>query len=137
MRYHIEKISAVISLTLLSSLSVSGEIDYSKTAEASSARIENILVRYFRIYGEPCANIQTLNSKNWEAVETKRICELNGLSLESEVADAYFSNPQFSNEGVHLQLSITPLEPVGERKKACLIPIIDKQIGAIECIDID
>lgn len=132
-----KKISVLFLLILLPSLVVSAEIDYSKISEASSARIEKILVRYFRIYGEPCANIQILNSKNWEAVETKRICELNGLSLESEVADAYFSNPQFSNEGVHLQLSITPLEPVGEQKKACLIPIKDKQIGAIECADID
>lgn len=122
---------------LIPSLVVSAEIDYSKISEARSARIEKILVRYFRIYGEPCANIQILDSKNWEAVETKRICELNGLSLESEVADAYFSNPQFSNEGVHLQLSITPLEPVGEQKKTCLIPIKDKQIGAIKCADID
>lgn len=112
-----KKISVLFLLTLLPSLVVSGEIDYSKIAEASSARIENTLVRYSRIYGEPCANIQILNSKNWEAVATKRICELNGLSLESEVADAYFSNPQFSNEGVHLQLSITPLEPAGEQKK--------------------
>lgn len=132
-----KKISVLFLLTLLPSLVVSGEIDYSKIAEASSARIENILVRYFRLYGEPCANIQILNSKNWEAVETKRICEFNGLSLESGVADAYFSNPQFSKESVHLQLSITPLEPVGEQKKACLIPIRDKQIGIIECTDID
>lgn len=132
-----KKISVLFLLILLPSLVVSAEIDYSKISEASSARIEKILVRYFRIYGEPCANIQILNSKNWEAVETKRICELNGLSLESEVADAYFSNPQFSNEGVHLQLSITSLEPVGEQKKACLIPIKYKQIGAIECADID
>lgn len=132
-----KKISVLFLLILLPRLVVSGEIDYYKISEASSARIEKTLVRYFRIYGEPCANIQILNSKNWEAVETKRICELNGLSLDSEVADAYFSNPQFSNEGVYIQLSITPLEPVGEQKKACLIPIRDKQIGAIKCADID
>lgn len=132
-----KKISALSLLILLPSLVVSAEIDYSKISEASSARIEKILVRYFRIHGEPCANIQILNSKNWKALESKRICDLNGLSLESEVADAYFSNPRFSNEGVHLQLSITPLETIGEQKKACLIPIKDKQIGAIECADID
>lgn len=132
-----KKIFVLFLLTLLPSLVVSGEIDYSKIAEASSARIENILVRYSRLYGEPCANIQIINSKNWEAVETRRICEFNGQSLESEFADAHFSNPEFSKEGVHLQLSITPLEPVGEQKKTCLIPIRDKQIGAIECTDSD
>ncbi|MDM8348535.1 hypothetical protein P8H27_06445 [Pseudomonas sp. sp1636] len=129
------KISALFVLALLPAVTTGGEIDYSKIAEASSSRIESTLVRYSRLYGEPCANIQILNPKNWEVIETKRICELNGLSLESEVADAYFSNPKFSKEGVHLKLSITPLEPVGEQKKICLIPIKDKQIGAIECTD--
>lgn len=130
-----KKISLLLLLTVFSGLVVCGEIDYSKIAEASSARITNTLIRYYRLYGEPCANIQIINSKNWEAVETKRICELNGLSLESEVADAYFSNPKFSKEGVHLQLSITPLEPIGEQKKTCIIPIRNKHIGDIECAD--
>lgn len=127
------KASALFVLALLPAVTTGGEIDYSKIAEASSARIESTLVRYSRLYGEPCANIQIINPKNWEAIETKRICEFNGLSFESDVADAHFSNPEFSKEGVHLQLSITPLEPVGEQKKTCLIPIKNKQIGAIEC----
>jgi hypothetical protein len=126
---------ALFLLTLFSTLVVSDEIDYSKIAEASSARIEKTLVRYSRLYGDPCANIQILNSKNWEVIETKRICELNGQSLESEFADAYFSNPEFSKEGVHLQLSITPLEPIGEQKKICLVPIKYKKIGPMECIE--
>lgn len=132
-----KKKSVLFLLTLLPRLVFSGEIDYSKIAEASSARIENTLVRYSRLYGEPCANIQIINPKNWVAIETKRICELNGLSLEEEVTDAYFSNPKFSEEGVHIQLSITPLEPTGEQKKTCFIPIKDKKIGPIECTDIN
>lgn len=130
-----KKISVLFLLTFFPSLVFSGEIDYSKIAEASSARIENTLVRYSRLYGEPCANIQILNSKNWEALKTRRICEFNGQSLESDFADAYFSNPEFSKEGVHLELSITPLEPVGEKKNICLVPIKDKKIGTIECTE--
>lgn len=130
-----KKISVLFLLTLSPSLVFSGEIDYSKIAEASSARIENTLVRYSRLYGEPCANIQILNSKNWEALETRRICEFNGQSLDSDFADAYFSNPEFSKEGVHLELSITPLEPVGEKKNICLVPIKDQKIGTIECTE--
>ena len=128
------KVSVLFVFVLFPTVAVGGEIEYSKISEASSARIEGTLVRYSRLYGEPCANIQIITPKSWEAIETKRICELNGLSLESEVADAYFSNPKFSREGVHLNLSITPLEPVGEQKKLCLIPIKDKQIGTMECV---
>lgn len=129
------KLSGFLVFAFFPAVTIGSEVDYSKIAEASSARIENTLVRYSRLYGEPCANIQILNPKSWEALETKRICELNGVSLETEVADAYFSDPKFSEEGVYLKLSITPLEPVGEQKKICLIPIKDKHIGAIECAD--
>lgn len=128
------KVSVLFVFTFFSAATVGGEIECSKISEASSARIEGALVRYSRLYGEPCANIQIINPKSWEAIETKRICELDGLSLESEVADAYFSNPQFSKEGVRLNLSVTPLEPVGEQKKICLIPIKGKQIGTMECV---
>lgn len=113
-------------------VTIGEEINYSKISEASSARIESILARYSRSYGEPCANIQTLSPGSWEIIETKRICSFNNLSFETEVADAYFSNPEFSNNGIHLQLSITPLEPIGEQKKKCFIPIKDRRIGAME-----
>lgn len=128
------KVSVLFMFTFFPAVTVGGEIEYSKISEASSARVGGTLIRYVRLYGEPCANIQIINPKSWEAIETKHICELDGLSLESEVADAYFSNPKFSKEGVHLNLSVTPLEPVGEQKKLCLIPIKDKQIGTMECV---
>ena len=129
------KISKLLIATFFPAAATGGEIDYSKIAGASSARVESALVRYSRLYGEPCAYIQILNPGNWGVIETKRICELNGLSLESEVADAYFSNPAFSKDGVHLKLSITPLEKTGEQRKSCLIPIKNKTIGEIDCIE--
>jgi len=110
-------------------------INYQNTAEANSARIENSLVRYFRMYGEPCANIQVIKPKSWEIIETVRICEFNGLSFQTDVADAHFSDPEFSKEGVTLQLSITPLSPTGEQKKRCFIPIEDNHIGIMACMD--
>lgn len=128
------KISKLFISAFLPTVSIRGELDYSKIAEASSARIENALVRYSRLYEEPCAYIQIINPKSWEAIETARICEFNGLSFATEVADAYFSKPEFSKDGVHLQLSIVPLEPTGEQNKRCFVPIKDKKIGTIECI---
>ncbi|QLC73180.1 hypothetical protein LPB260_20740 [Pseudomonas sp. LPB0260] len=129
------KISELFILAFLPTVAIGGEVDYSKIAEASSARIGDTLVRYSRLYEEPCAYIQIINPKNWQATETARICEFNGLSFATEVADAYFSNPEFSKNGVHLQLSITPLEPTGEQNKRCFVPIQNKHIGTLECID--
>ena len=70
------KVSVVFVFAFFPVVGVSGEIEYSKISEASSARIEGTLVRYSRLYGAPCANIQIINPKSWEAMETKRICEL-------------------------------------------------------------
>lgn len=118
-----------------STATLGGEVNYQNIAEAKSARIESSLARYFRMYGEPCANIQIIKPKSWEIIETMRICELNSLSLKADVADAYFRDPEFSRKGITLQLSITPLPPTGEQKKTCLIPIKDKHIGAMTCMD--
>ncbi|WP_313518800.1 hypothetical protein [Pseudomonas sp.] len=125
----------LIMLTFFPAVTLGEEINYQNIADAKSARVENTLVRYFRIYGEPCANIQTIKPKSWSIIETVRICQLDGLSFQSDVADAYFSNPEFSKKGINLQLSITPLAPTGEQKKKCFIPIKDKHIGAMTCMD--
>lgn len=130
-----KKTPPLFASIFFSTITTGEEINYSKISEASSARIGSILVRYSRLYGEPCANIQILSPGTWKTIETKRICSLKNLSFETEVADAYFNNHEFSNNGIHLQLSITPLEPIGEQKKKCFIPIKDKRIGAMECID--
>jgi hypothetical protein len=125
------------SIFIFPTTTIGDEIDYSKISEASSARIEKILVRYTRLFGEPCANIQILTPGDWQVIETERICSFNGLSFETDFADAYFSDPKFSSDGVHLHLSLTPLEPTGEQKKKCFIPIKNKHIGTIECIASD
>jgi hypothetical protein len=129
-----KKIPLLVVWAFFPTITIGDEIGYSKISEASSARIESIHARYSRLYGEPCANIQILNPGNWEVIETERICSFNGLSFETDFADAYFSDPKFSSDGVHLHLSLTPLEPTGEQKKKCFIPIKNKHIGTIECI---
>lgn len=125
----------VFALTAISATALADEINYYQIAEAHSARIEKNLVRYARLYGESCANIQIINPGSWQAIKTERICSFNGLSFETDFADAHFSEPEFSSNGLHLKLSITPLEPTGEKNKECFIPIKDKSIGPMECID--
>ncbi len=113
------------------------EIDYSKIAEAKSARYSNLVIRYIRIYGEPCAILQTLNPKiDWEITSTKTICSLNEKSFKADFSDAHFEEVYFSENSVHLTLSITPLEPTGEQKKECIIPVKDGVISVMTCEDI-
>lgn len=113
------------------------EIDYSKISEAKSSRINDIVVRYIRMYGEPCIKIQTVNpGEGWKVTSTEHICSINGKSFWTDFADVGFENVYFSKKGVHLTLSTTPLEPVGEQKRECLIPIKDGSINTMTCEDI-
>lgn len=113
------------------------EIDYSKISEAKSSRINDIIVRYVRLYGEPCISIQTVNpGGGWKVISTKNICSVDGKSFWTDFADAGFEDVSFSKKGVHLTLSTTPLEPIGEQKRECFVPIKDGSINAMTCEDI-
>lgn len=70
-------------LTSLLAMKANGEpIDYSKIFEAKSARFDKVTVRYFRQYGEVCANLQMLDPrKNWQIISTKHVCSLEGKSF--------------------------------------------------------
>ncbi|WPC05252.1 hypothetical protein SBP02_00440 [Pseudomonas benzenivorans] len=114
------------------------EIDYSKISEAKSARLNNIVARYIRIYGEPCAFFQTLNPRNgWKITSAKNFCSLNGKSFRTDFSDSHFENVYFSSLGAHLTLSITPLETTGEQKMKCFVPIENSTISEMICEDIE
>lgn len=109
-------------------------IDYSKISEAKSARFDKVIVRYFRQYGEVCANLQTLDpGKNWQITSTKHVCSLEGKSFETEFADIHFQNIYFAGDGLHFTLSTTPFELIGEQIKNCIVPIKDGSIGQMAC----
>ncbi len=133
-----KKVALVQFFTLfLATGAIGEEIDYSKISEAKSARLSNLVVRYIRTYGEPCAVLQTLNPRSgWKITSTKNICSLNGKSFKADFADTHFESVYFSDSGVHLTLSITPLEPTGEQKRKCFVPIKDGFINAMICEDI-
>lgn len=110
--------------------------DYSKVAEATSSRVNGALVRYLRLYGDACVSVQIIDSKAWGVLEEKKICEIDGMSFYSDFADAHFSKPEFSENGLSLDLSVTPLAPIGEQRKKCFVPIHKNSIGSMVCTDI-
>lgn len=126
----------LIFIALLAMKANGEPIDYSKTSEAKSARFDKVVVRYFRQYGEVCANVQTLDpGKNWQIISTIHICSFEDKSFETEFADIQFQNIYFAEDGLHLTLSTTPLEPIGEQIKNCIVPIKDGSIDQMTCRD--
>jgi len=110
------------------------EVDYSKISEAKSARLNDVVARYIRIYGEPCAIFQVLNPRSgWEVISTKRVCSFGGKSFETDFADAHFEAVSFSSRGAHLTLSLTPLEATGEQEVKCFVPIEGGEIDTMVC----
>ncbi|MNF55422.1 hypothetical protein D3C85_372190 [compost metagenome] len=111
-----------------------GEINYSKISEAHSVRQGKALIRYFQIYGEPCTYFQFIDSKNkWSVATTEKFCSLDGKSFWTDFSDAEVTNIKIFDGGVSMDLSITPLEPTGEQKKKCFMPISKETFGTVDC----
>lgn len=125
-----------VAFSVFPAIVFGGGIDYSKVAEATSSRVDGVLVRYLRLYGDVCVSVQIIDSKSWGVVEERKICEIDGLSFYSDFADAHFSSPEFSGNGLSIELSVTPLAPIGEQKKKCFVSIHKNSIGSMVCTDI-
>lgn len=111
-------------------------INYHNIAEASSSRTGEVVIRYLRELGSSCLTVQTLEKiSEWKVISSKYFCSINGLSFKKDLADAHFENIAISNDKVSLTLSITPLEPTGEQRLNCFIPITKKTVQEISCID--
>jgi hypothetical protein len=110
------------------------EIAYSNNSEAQSVRQGKNLIRYFQVYGEPCTYFQFIDSKNkWNVATTKKFCSLDGRSFRTEFSAAAVTGIKISDNGISMDLSITPLESTGEQTKKCFMPISAKAFGAVEC----
>ena len=114
-----------------------GSLNYSAVAEANSARIDNVLVRYLKIFEDPCLYIETVSlDGNWGATSRANVCDLEGRTFSSGFTYVGFQNISFEVDGIHLTLSTTPLEPTEKEKRKCFIPIASGQIGRLHCSDV-
>lgn len=116
------------------SLTASEAPNYSLVAEAESARMNEVIVRYIRELGSPCITAQTLDPKNdWKIISSRYFCSFNGRSFLDDFTDAHFEGFNFSESGIDMILSITPLEPTGEHRLNCTIPILQNTIQEMTC----
>ncbi|WP_313086226.1 hypothetical protein [Pseudomonas sp.] len=114
------------------------EIAYSKISEAQSVRYGKNLIRYFQVYGEPCTYFQLIDSKNkWNVATTKKFCSLDGKSFWTDFSDTAVTGIKISDDGISIDLSITPLEPTGEQKKKCFMPVSAEAFGAVDCESVE
>ncbi|WP_334598322.1 hypothetical protein [Pseudomonas alvandae] len=125
-----------IALFILSTIDFSNAapVNYSAVAEANSGRSGKELVRYLRIFEDACLYIETLSlDGNWSATSRASVCDLEGQLFSSDFTYVGFQDISFEIDGIHLTLSTTPLEPIGEETRKCFIPITNGQIGRLQC----
>lgn len=112
-------------------------VDYNLVSEAHSFRQGKTLIRYIQTYGKPCTYFQLIDSRDgWRVTDTQNFCGMDGKSFLTDFADAEVSNISVSERGVAMSLSVTPLEPIGEQKKECFMPVLNGAFGVIECRDV-
>jgi hypothetical protein len=109
-------------------------VNYKDVFRVDSHRIGEVVVRYIKLFSEPCLTIQALSQKpEWQVVSAKKICSFEGKSFKDEVADAQFEDIYFSEDGVHFTLSITPLRLAAEQRRACVVPVEQGVVGELVC----
>jgi hypothetical protein len=126
----------VIAFITLSLINFAGAdmLNYSAVADATSGRVGNVLARYLRMFEDACLYIETLSlDDNWSATSRASVCDLEGQLFSSDFTYVGFQDISFEIDGIHLTLSTTPLEPIGEETRKCFIPVTNGQIGRLQC----
>lgn len=91
-------------------------------------------VRYIKIFGSGCLNVQVISpEKKWEVLSFSSFCEFQGKSFDSDFADAGFEDISVEADGLHFVLGLTPLQPMGEQRRDCVIPVDATVIRDLSC----
>jgi hypothetical protein len=109
-------------------------INYSNVSEVKSGRSGGVLARYIKTFEDECLAIEIIKIQGGVRVlDGENICSFQGKPFSTGFAYAGFQDITFEEDGIHLILSITPLEPIGEQLRKCLIPIESGKMGSFEC----
>ncbi len=112
--------------------------DIGPVSEVGAGRVGNNVVRYIKTFGSACLNVQVISpEKKWEVLSFSSFCEFEGKSFDSDFADAGFEEVSVEADGLHLVLSLTPLQPTGEQRRHCVIPVDATVIRDLSCSDKD
>jgi len=68
-----------------------------------------------------------------KVLESMDLCSFEGKFFSTGFAYAGFQDITFEKDGIHLILSVTPLEPTGEQLRKCSIPIANGKMSSLHC----
>ncbi len=105
-------------------------------SEVGAGRVGNNVVRYIKTFGSSCLDVQVISpDKNWSVLSSSNFCTFEGKKFGSDFADAGFEDITVEADGLHLTLSLTPLQPTGEQRRGCVIPVAAEVIKDLKCAE--
>lgn len=108
--------------------------DIGSVSEVGVGRVGNNVVRYIKTLGNSCLDVQVVSpEKNWKILSSSNFCAFEGKKFDSDFADAGFEDISVKADGIHLTLSLTPLQPTGEQRRRCVIPVAATVIKDLDC----
>jgi hypothetical protein len=108
--------------------------DIGPVSEVGAGRVGDNVVRYVKIFGKSCLEVQVISpEKNWKVLSSSNFCTFEGKKFGSDFADAGFEDISVEADGIHLTLSLTPLQPTGEQRRSCVIPVVATVIKDLSC----
>lgn len=126
----------VIALLVISPFSIasSDTVNYSFASEVNSGRVGGVLVRYVKTFENECLEVEVVSVKpSPKVLQRMNLCSFEGKSFSTGFAHAGFQNIIFAKDGIYLDLSVTPLDPIGEEIRKCFIPVLDGRLNALQC----
>lgn len=124
----------LLAIFAFSHTSIAANINYSSVYEAGSRRIDGALIRYVKTFENNCLEVQRLAAKSpWNVLDRMHLCDFEGKNFSNQYADAGFDEIYFEEDGLHLTLRFTPIEPTGEEKRKCMIAVKDGIMQPLEC----
>ncbi|WP_139208482.1 MULTISPECIES: hypothetical protein [unclassified Pseudomonas] len=126
-----------IFVALSFQLAKAENLNYSSVSEANSGRIGETLIRYIKRFGDECLHIEIISTdRKWTVLSSLHLCSFEGKPFSTGFAYVGFEDFTFKKDGISFKLSTTPLEPVGEQIRECLISVSNNQLGKLQCSDV-
>lgn len=107
---------------------------YTNASMINSGRSGGVLARYIKTFENDCLAIEIISVQGkLEVLESMNLCSFEGKPFSTGFAQAGFQDITFEEDGIHLVLSIAPLEPTGEQLRNCSIPIDNGKMSRLYC----
>ncbi|MGE1155487.1 hypothetical protein [Pseudomonas sp. ICMP 460] len=134
------KFSRIFPIFLIFSIggAVAGIPELGAVSQVGTGRIGDNVVRYVKTFNDSCLVVQVLSAENnWAVLSTSNVCSFEGKKFDFDFSDVGFDDISVKEDGIHFILSLTPLRPIGEQRRNCVIPIASASIKKLSCSEAD